>query len=219
MLLNLGLYRTIHCDNSSPYPYPSYSALPSEKLLTVQSAKNAVPQQKPNGLFYNTRRFFHYIALVFRYTKLALWRAAGGAAATLRFVFPRLEAEEIRSRLKIFRPLARISEAYLRIPFTHFRIGLTTILGFIPFVSGAIALTMSAYPLILASQLEGLPNDVLARMVFNAAVGAGVGMVPFVGGLLVTVWRPTLRNLRMLDKWVRTLEKQREAARKAQLVR
>ena len=55
---------------------------------------------------------------------------------------------------------------------------------------------MAAYPLILASQLEGLPNDVLARMVFNAVVGAGIGMVPFVGGVLVTVWRPTLRNLR-----------------------
>ncbi|KAJ3187359.1 hypothetical protein HDU85_006647 [Gaertneriomyces sp. JEL0708] len=106
----------------------------------------------------------------------------------------------------MYRIPVRYLETILRIPFINKRIGLTTLIGAIPFVGATVAFLLAGYPLLLASQVPDLPNVVTRKMVINCCVGAGLSMVPLIGGLLSNCWKPGLRNLRLLEKWVTQLE-------------
>lgn len=114
--------------------------------------------------------------------------------------------KQIRYRIHLFRVPVRWLETVLRIPFLNYRIGLSTLLGAVPFVGTTVVTALALYPVILASQVPELPPDVFRRMIFNMVLGGALGMVPFVGGLLSNIYRPTTRNIRLLDRWVTKLE-------------
>lgn len=85
----------------------------------------------------------------------------------------------------------------LRVPGTSFRIGLDPVLGLIPGVGDALGGVMSLGVVFLALQY-GLPVQVVAKMVWNIAVDAGLGSVPAVGDVFDFAWRANRKNLELL---------------------
>ncbi|KAI8908618.1 hypothetical protein DFJ77DRAFT_550696 [Powellomyces hirtus] len=162
--------------------------------------------QQSHGLFYNLRRIAHLIAASYRFVGASVRAGIHYATSTLRFVFTPLNLSQVRRRLQMYKTPVRYLETFLRIPYVGYRIGITTLIGMVPIVGSVVTVTMAMYPLILAAQTPNLPSDVLPKMMFNALLGGALGLIPLVGGLCANIYRPTWRNLRMLDKWLLKLE-------------
>ncbi|KAI8816601.1 uncharacterized protein EV422DRAFT_571571 [Fimicolochytrium jonesii] len=114
--------------------------------------------------------------------------------------------QQVRYRLNLYKVPVRYLETIFRIPYIRVRIGLSTLIGLVPFVGAAITATVAFYPLVLATQVPNLPPDVVPKMMFNMVLGGALGLIPFVGGLIANIYRPTWRNLRLIDRWVTKLE-------------
>jgi hypothetical protein len=74
--------------------------------------------------------------------------------------------------------------------FCGFRVGWTFFIGLIP-VLGDIIDALLNYNLVVkkARKELDLPDFLVAQMMFNNAVSAGVGLVPLVGDLILGVWK------------------------------
>lgn len=119
--------------------------------------------------------------------------------ATVHLFFRPLTIQQVQARLRGLRPVVRTLESFIRIPFVARRFGILTLLGLIPFAAPIASALVSAYPLILASQIQAslaspasycraetsdqdLPQHALWRMYGNLGIAVGLGCVPFVGG-------------------------------------
>ena len=89
--------------------------------------------------------------------------------------------------------------------FLGFRFGLDTIVGLVPGVGDAIAAAGNVYLLGTAVHLK-LPPTKLARMATISAFDFLVGLVPFFGDLADTIFKSHMRNLRIIEEYVRTVE-------------
>jgi len=89
--------------------------------------------------------------------------------------------------------VATLMDSLFRIPGTKIRFGLDPIIGLLPGIGDAAA-SVTSLLLILQSARQGLPRVVLARMILNVLVNAGVGVVPFVGDLFSVWFRSNERN-------------------------
>jgi hypothetical protein len=83
------------------------------------------------------------------------------------------------------------------------RFGWTFLIGLIP-VAGDVADALLNYLLVVRKARKAdLPDWLVARMLLNNAVSAGVGFVPFVGDLLLAVYKANSRNAALLDEFLR----------------
>lgn len=117
---------------------------------------------------------------------------------------PALPGERVRK-------LARLLDAWLRIPGTRIRIGLDALLGLLPVGGDVVGALLSAWIVLWAARL-GAPPSVLVRMTWNLVADALVGALPVVGDLLDVGWKANLRNLRLLE---RHLDEPGRAARRS----
>src|SRR5262245_40301748 len=92
---------------------------------------------------------------------------------------PPLTAEE-EGYLATIRTIAKVLDTALPVPGTKLRFGADALLGLIPGIGDATAMTIGAYILQLASKL-GVPPVVMARMVLNLGIDALLGMIPILG--------------------------------------
>ena len=97
------------------------------------------------------------------------------------------------------RRLAALFDSAFRIPGTRVRFGLDPILGLVPGV-GDMASPVLALLLIWQATRQRVPKPVLARMVVNALVDAGVGAIPVVGDAFDFVWKANDWNLALLER-------------------
>ena len=97
------------------------------------------------------------------------------------------------------RSLARLLDAAVTIPGTHFRVGLDALIGLIPGVGDLAGAALSGYIVLAAARL-GAPKSVLARMVVNVAVDSVVGSIPLLGDLFDAGWRANTRNTALLER-------------------
>ncbi len=97
------------------------------------------------------------------------------------------------------RRLAALFDSAFRIPGTRVRFGLDPILGLVPGV-GDMASPVLALLLIWQATRQRVPKPVLARMVVNALVDAGVGAIPVVGDAFDFVWKANDWNLSLLER-------------------
>jgi hypothetical protein len=107
-----------------------------------------------------------------------------------------------RRRLEAFERWATLLDAAFGIPGTRIRFGLDALIGLVPGAGDAVAGLFSAAIIVQAARM-GIPRVVLARMVFNALLDIVVGAVPFLGDLFDVGWKANLRNVRLLDRFVR----------------
>jgi hypothetical protein len=89
----------------------------------------------------------------------------------------------------------------VRVPGTHFGIGLDALLGLIPGIGDALGAALSGYIVIQAARL-GVSRATLARMLLNVGVDTVIGAIPIAGDLFDFGWRANTRNLALLHAYL-----------------
>ena len=107
------------------------------------------------------------------------------------------------ARLARLRRLAWLLDAQFRLPGTRFRFGVNSLLGLSP-VAGDVALGAVSLYLIWEAKRLGAPTPLLGQMLANVAIEVAGGAVPIVGDLFDMAFKANLRNLDLLERWLRT---------------
>ena len=101
--------------------------------------------------------------------------------------------------LELLRQWARIFDSQFRIPGTDIRFGIDPLLGLLPGVGDLASPILSMFMIWHGVKLR-VPKIVIARMMLNALIDAGVGAIPVVGDLFDFGWKATAWNLALLER-------------------
>ena len=101
--------------------------------------------------------------------------------------------------LDLMRRWARIFDSAFRIPGTQITFGIDPILGLFPGLGDLASPVFSLFLLWHGARLR-VPKIVLARMVLNSAIDAGIGAIPVAGDLFDFAWKANAWNLALLEK-------------------
>ncbi len=112
-----------------------------------------------------------------------------------------MNEEQLRIRQRLEK-LAWLLDSSIPLPGLNFRIGLDGLLGLLPGFGDILGSLASSYILAEAGRL-GAPRSVLLKMAFNIAVDAIVGAIPLLGDLFDFTWKANLRNVRLLENYMR----------------
>jgi hypothetical protein len=97
--------------------------------------------------------------------------------------------------------LTNLLDQAFRVPGTRFRFGLDAIIGLVPGAGDIVGALLGLYGVWVARQL-GAPSSLLTRMLGNIAVDAVAGAVPIVGDLFDFAYKPHVRNLVLMERWL-----------------
>jgi hypothetical protein len=92
------------------------------------------------------------------------------------------------------------------VPGLKYRIGWDPIIGLLPGIGDAIGAVLSMY-IVLEGARSGLPRVILLRMGLNIAVELVLGTIPLFGNLFDMAWKANVRNVRLLEYYIRTPKK------------
>jgi hypothetical protein len=101
--------------------------------------------------------------------------------------------------LDLLRRWARVFDSAFRIPGTQITFGLDPLLGLIPGVGELASPIFSLFFIWHGVRLR-VPKIVLARMLLNALIDAGIGAVPILGDLFDFAWKSNAWNLALLER-------------------
>ena len=101
--------------------------------------------------------------------------------------------------LETLRRWARLFDSAFRIPGTRITFGLDPILGLIPGLGDLASPVLSLFFIWHGLRL-GVPRIVLARMVLNVLIDAGVGAIPVLGDIFDLGWQANAWNLALLER-------------------
>jgi hypothetical protein len=104
-----------------------------------------------------------------------------------------------QERLERYRQLADLMDSRFVIPGIGYRIGLDSLLGFIPGVGDAISGLVSAY-LIREAHHMGAPFSLKMRMGWNVLLDTIIGSIPLMGDIFDIGFKANRRNLRLLER-------------------
>ncbi|MBV8915855.1 MAG: DUF4112 domain-containing protein [Acetobacteraceae bacterium] len=107
------------------------------------------------------------------------------------------------TRLARLRRLAWLLDAQFRLPGTKFRFGVNSLFGLSP-VAGDVALGLISLYLIWEAKRLGAPKQLLGQMVANVVIEVAGGSVPILGDVFDMTFKANLRNLNLLERWLRT---------------
>ena len=96
--------------------------------------------------------------------------------------------------------VSRFLDTFFVIPGTRIRFGLEPIIGLIPFLGNQVTALISA-ALLYRSVRHRVPKIALVRMALNIFINAVVGMVPFFGNIFVLLYKPNIRNYKILQRY------------------
>src|ERR1700730_6451626 len=96
--------------------------------------------------------------------------------------------------------VSRLLDTVFLIPGTRIRFGLEPIIGLVP-VLGDQATSLISAALLYRSVQHRLPKIALVRMALNIFINAVVGMVPFFGDIFVLLYKPNIRNYKILQRY------------------
>ena len=105
-------------------------------------------------------------------------------------------------RLARFRKYAWLLDGQFGIPGTRFRFGLNSLIGLAP-VAGDVVMGLISLYLVWEARQMGAPTSLQARMVGNVAIEVVGGAVPIVGDLFDMAFKANLRNLALLEAWMK----------------
>ncbi|MDY6943937.1 MAG: DUF4112 domain-containing protein [Pseudomonadota bacterium] len=127
----------------------------------------------------------------FRDTKAKTNRRRAGREASVSDSAAAVPAHLVR--------LANLMDGRYRIPLTGWRMGLDSILGFIPGVGDSIGAIVSLY-IVGQAWRAGASKGTVGRMLGNLGADFAIGLVPVVGDLFDIGWRANMRNVKLLAK-------------------
>ena len=104
--------------------------------------------------------------------------------------------------LAALRKWSVLLDSAFRVPGTHVSFGLDPLLGLIPGLGDLTTPLFAAVLLLHAVRLR-IPRIVLVRMLMNAAIDFGIGLVPVLGDLFDFGWKANVRNLSLLERHAR----------------
>jgi hypothetical protein len=84
-----------------------------------------------------------------------------------------------------------------------FRFGWTFFIGIIPVVGDVTNLTLNQYLVVRKAKQADIPPWLVRRMQINNVVSTGIGFVPFVGDVIVAVYKANSRNAALLEEFLR----------------
>jgi len=99
------------------------------------------------------------------------------------------------------------------IPGTRFRLGVDQLIGLVPGIGDLIGGVLSLYIIVEAARI-GVPRGLLARMGWNVALDTLVGEVPVLGDLFDIGFKANMRNLELLDGYLRRPAEVRRSSRR-----
>ena len=105
-------------------------------------------------------------------------------------------------RLARFRKYAWLLDGQFGIPGTRFRFGLNSLIGLAP-VAGDVAMGLISLYLVWEARQMGAPTGLQARMLGNVAIEVVGGSVPILGDLFDMAFKANLRNLALLEEWMK----------------
>ncbi|KAK6456266.1 uncharacterized protein RJT20DRAFT_43309 [Scheffersomyces xylosifermentans] len=89
----------------------------------------------------------------------------------------------------------------LQLSMCGLRLGLSGIIGLLPWVGDVICLFLSLQILHAAQNIEGgLPASLQSRMMANIAFDFGIGLIPFLGDFCAILYKCNSRNFVLLEK-------------------
>jgi hypothetical protein len=95
--------------------------------------------------------------------------------------------------------LSRLMDACFEVPGLGWRFGLNTIVDLVPGMGDA-ATSLVAFSIVVSAVRRGIPRPTLVRMALNVAIYAVIGIVPFLGDLADTWFKPNMRNMALLRR-------------------
>jgi uncharacterized protein DUF4112 len=101
--------------------------------------------------------------------------------------------------MELLRRWTRLFDAAFRIPGTAFRFGIDPLIGLVPGIGDLASPLLTIVLLWQAAKLR-VPKIVLARMVLNALIDAGVGAIPILGDAFDFAWRSNEWNMALLER-------------------
>ncbi len=113
--------------------------------------------------------------------------------------------------------LTNLFDQAFRVPGTRWRFGLDAIIGLIPGAGDIAGALVGLYGVWVARQL-GAPASLLTRMIGNLGLDAVAGAVPLVGDLFDFAYKPHVRNLVLIERWLATPHVVRKRSRVMLLV-
>src|SRR5213594_975769 len=103
------------------------------------------------------------------------------------------------SNVALLRRWARLFDSAFTIPGTGISFGLDPIIGLIPGIGDLLSPVFSLVIVWHAATLR-VPKVIIARMVLNALLDAGVGFIPVVGDAFDVFWKANDWNLTLLER-------------------
>ena len=92
---------------------------------------------------------------------------------------------------------ARLLDDVFVVPFTRIRFGWDPILGVLPVLGDLVSPIFGAIVVAHGIWL-GVPKIVLARIILNCAIDAGIGSLPVIGDIFDVFWPANAMNLALL---------------------
>ena len=114
-------------------------------------------------------------------------------------MFDHVSAAQRVARLRKF---AWLLDGQFGLPGTKFRFGINSLLGLSPVVGDVVLGLVSLY-VVWEARALGAPNALLAKMLGNVAIEVVGGSVPILGDLFDMAFKANLRNLDLLERWMR----------------
>ena len=107
--------------------------------------------------------------------------------------------DDVASRIRRVRVLAKLLDNSISIPGTRFKFGFDAIIGLIPGVGDVLGAILSGYIVLEAARAE-VPPFTLARMLVNVGIDTLLGSIPAAGDLFDAVWKSNLMNVALLEQ-------------------
>jgi Domain of unknown function (DUF4112) len=105
--------------------------------------------------------------------------------------------EELDPLIKL---VSRLLDTIFRIPNTRIRFGLAPVVGLIP-ILGIQATSLISAALLYRSVRHRLPKIAIVRMALNILITGIIGMIPVIGDIFVLLYKPNIRNYRILERY------------------
>lgn len=113
--------------------------------------------------------------------------------------------------------LANLTDSKVRIPFLGIRLGLDFLVGLIPVVGDIIMVGVSLSIVGMAKSID-VPVVLRMAMLRNIGVDFLLGLIPFVGDVVDLFYKSNQKNVRIMEKWWVSQNKQEIQTKSQQLV-
>ena len=107
--------------------------------------------------------------------------------------------DDVPSRIRRVRVLAKLLDNSISIPGTRFKFGFDAIIGLIPGVGDVLGAILSGYIVLEAARAE-VPPITIARMLVNIGIDTLLGTIPAAGDVFDALWKSNLMNVALLEQ-------------------